>query len=238
MSSNFPLALRDKAATTQVIAMVTQLLCQSRNELVVLKSHAEELLAFLEVQINVLYRENRDWVYIGSRLAFIVGNRVLLEAAGCVSELDYIRKTMSRLGMSSDMGRKYLKAFQTYRNNEALFIHYNYDLGFNAKALEEKMLFSKILLLDKAFDVKSNPLNPLATQDEVFRHFLNDSLRDFRFYIDPESKDSEDIRKKMKDYRNTIKEQYQMYPQVHLITIPADLNIDRRKLIKLINSIR
>lgn len=238
MTSNFPIALQDKATTPQVITLVTQMLCQSFTHLSVLRSEAEKLLAFLEVQIDALFRENRDWVYIGSRLAFIVGHSLLLEAAGCVSELDYMRQAMARFGMSSDMAKKYLKSFRTYRNYESFFIYSNYDLGFNAKALEEKKLFSKMLLLDKAFGIKCNSLNPQASPDEVFRHFLDDSLRDFRNYINPEEKENADFREKMRDYRHVIKEKFQMYEQVHLLIIPSSLNINSSKLIKMINGIR
>ena len=234
----FPLALIEKTTSPQVVSTVTQLLCQPANQITVVRSEAEKLLAYLESQIDMLYSENRDWVYIGSRLAFIVGHHVLLEAAGCVSELDYIRKAMSRLGMSSDMAKKYLKAFRAYRNYEHLFVAYNYDLGWNAEALEDKKLFSKLLILDKAFGVKCNPLNPSASHDEVFRHFLDDSLRDFRNFIDPDSKANDELRMKMQDYRQVLKEQFQMYEQVHLLTIPSGLDIDRAWLIRQINEIR
>lgn len=238
MIINFPLALKEGATEVQTISNVTQLLCQSSGQLSVPRSKAEATLDFLEAQIDSLYRENRDWVYIGCRLAFIVGHQALLEAAGCVSESEYMRQSMARLGMSIDMAEKYLKAFRTYRNYEHYFIHFGYGLGSNVEALEEKKLFSKLLILNKAFAIKCSPLNPQASHEEVFRHFLDDSLREFRDYIDPDSSENENLRQRMKDYREVLKEQFQMYEQVHLLSVPSALDIDRSKLIKLINEIR
>ncbi len=226
-------------ASEEAISFINEELFKSNGgQLAIPISEAKKLLQFLESQINFLYHENRDWAYIGKRLQFIVKHDILFHATGCASEIEYIRNATSRLGMSSDLTSKYLKAYRTYLNYESYFRTYDCDIHFNAEALAEKRLFSKLLILDKAMEIKINSHDLLYPYNETFKHFLNDSLRDFKAFIDPSSAIKEKYKQLLKKYRKNIKEEAEKFEQVHILSFPSNHKINREELIKLINSIK
>ena len=176
------------------------------------------------------------WLYVAERMLFITSHEELLKAAGCRSEHQYISQAMNRLDLHPETARQSMKALRTYRNYEPYFRSHGMDIGANRDRLVKAGLYTKLLYLEQAINIKHRRVDATCSMSEVFGHFFNDSLREFKIFIDPELSKRERWRDNLKLRNIAIQKGYEKNEQVHLVSYVPTKNLDKAKLAAIIDT--
>ena len=196
-----------------------------------------EQLKTIEEQIRKADPANSGlWLICAESMLFIVSNEELLKAAGCRSEHQYISQAMNRLGLHPETARQYMKALRTYRNYEPYFRSHDMDIGANRDRLVKAGLYTKLLYLEQAINVKHRRIDATCSMAEVFGHFFNDSLREFKLFIDPDLSKRERWRDNLKLRNITIQKAYEKNEQVHLVSYVPTKSLDKDRLQAIIDA--
>jgi hypothetical protein len=192
----------------------------------------EEELNQREEQIRKADPDQSDLpYYIGERLEAITRFKPLLEATGCETEKDYMQQSMERLGFLKSTAYNYRKYYRTYRKYKKYIDMYGDDFHIN------KGYLAKMLLLDRAVTKKSKNQDSPDPTNEVIEHFINDSYREFRYYVYPELQREDIWKKKYQVWKKKIVGLRKHYSEIYFIYYKPSEQIDELSLLNLLISI-
>ncbi|MDA3823275.1 MAG: hypothetical protein PF450_11800, partial [Bacteroidales bacterium] len=155
---------------------------------------------------------------VGEGMEYINANRLYF-ILGYSSMATYKLDSMELFRIRRSTFYNYIKAFKTYRKHEIHFILANLGLADNRKALAEKGLYTKLLLLDKAFSLKCSDS---VSREKVFEYLLNLSFPEFLYYIYPQKKQEVIWKNKLEVWNRQIRSEFKRTGKVMTINyVPA-----------------
>lgn len=164
-----------------------------------LGSPPQEELPLREAEIRRADPNQGDTpLFIGERLELITKTPELLEATGCTSEKEYLRSSMERLELRSSSAYEYRRAYRVQRRYAKHFRTYHPDLNWQDGYL------GKLLLLDTAVRRRCKSNDDPVSMEEVLRHFVADTYREFKYYAKPGLEHEEQWKRKLKVWKEQI----------------------------------
>lgn len=166
---------------------------------------------------------------VGERMEYIDSNH-LYSILDYPTMTAYLLDSMQLFGIRRSTCYNYIKAYKTYRKNEALFIQAGLGIADNRKALAEAGLYTKLLLLDKANSIKCSDS---VSREKVFEYFLNLSYQEFFYYIYPQKKWEVIWKKKLEAWNKQIRTEFKRTGQIRIISFFPDTG-ERERILDVI----
>jgi len=132
--------------------------------------------------------------YIGERLHEITIQSELLKAASCSNGTAYMSQAMTRLQLPKSTAYAYRKYYRLYTK----YSDYIRDqIGFYVDNDGEEIDFElgKVLMLGRILEDKKRSTEG---DKDLWQHFLKDSYRDFKYYLNPSIKKEDEWKVKVK----------------------------------------